>query len=120
MLTDDQMLPSVCCTGSRHVPFQQAHTTGHACSHSSTVDSQMRSSQHVKHSARTSRSSTGENKADLSHNVVGGRVISDEAGQDDGGRVLQAGVCLLDGTHQGLQIRVLLQQHRNHLNRCTA
>ena len=37
--------------------------------------------------------------------------MGDEACQDDDGGVLQACVCLLDRTHQGLQIRVLLQQH---------
>ena len=48
---------------------------------------------------------------DLGNNVVSGGVMGDEACQDDDGRVLQACVCLLDRTHQGLQIRVLLQQH---------
>ena len=47
--------------------------------------------------------------ADLCHDVVGGGVIGDEAGQDDGGRVLQAGQGLLHCPHQGLQVRVLLQ-----------
>jgi hypothetical protein len=48
---------------------------------------------------------------DLGDNVVSGGVMGDEARQDDDGGVLQAGVCLLNRTHQGLQIRVLLQQH---------
>ena len=48
---------------------------------------------------------------DLGNNVVSGGVMGDEACQDDDGRVLQACICLLDRTHQGLQIRVLLQQH---------
>ena len=41
---------------------------------------------------------------DLGNNVVSGGVMGDEACQDDDGRVLQACVCLLDRTHQGLQI----------------
>ncbi len=48
---------------------------------------------------------------DLGNDVVSGGVMGDEACQDDDGGVLQACVCLLNRTHQGLQIRVLLQQH---------
>ncbi len=39
---------------------------------------------------------------DLGNNVVSGGVMGDEACQDDDGGVLQACVCLLNRTHQGL------------------
>ncbi len=56
---------------------------------------------------------TGEEHwmGDLGNDVVSGGVMGDEACQDDDGGVLQVCVCLLNRTHQGLQIRVLLQQH---------
>lgn len=43
-------------------------------------------------------------RTDLSNNVVGGGVIGDEAGQHNGGGVVQAGVGVVHRPHQGLQV----------------